>query len=144
MKEINFIVRNLVKPILKDYSPVLLILKRNWENLLGQKYFEFCEAEKVYFQKYKKNSGILYIFAFNSVVSFYISNNKSFIIEKINSIFGYNLIVDIKIKQTPKIVKKKEKEICISEEKIKQVELSIEFIENEELKISLKELGLIV
>ena len=97
--EINFLLKDLLKPILKNYSPIILILKRNWCNILGEKYYEFCEAENVYFSKNKKNHGILNIICFNNVISFYIENNKFFILDKINAIFGYCLIQDIKVKQ---------------------------------------------
>ena len=111
MKDINYLVRDIVKPITKNYSPVLLILTRNWENIIGEKYAEFCEVEKVSFQKNKKNDGTIYIKAFNNVISFYIENNKEFILEKINAIFGYSLISKIFIKQTPKIVKQYQQNI---------------------------------
>lgn len=103
--EINFLLKDLLKPILKNYSPIILILKRNWQNILGEKYYEFCEAENIYFSKNKKNHGILNIICFNNVISFYIENNKFFILDKINAIFGYCLIQDIKVKQQPKIIK---------------------------------------
>lgn len=139
MKEINFIVKGILKPILKNYSPIIVILRRNWESILGEKYFEFCEPEKVTFMKDKKNDGTIYIKCFNAVISFYIENNKSFILEKINSIFGYCLICNIKIKQEPKIVKQyKKSKIKIENEKVKK---STDNIENDELKNSLKELG---
>lgn len=105
MKEINYLLQDLLKPILKNYSPIILILKRNWSTILGEKYYEFCEAETVYFAKNKKNNGTLTVICFNNVIAFYIENNKSFILEKINAIFGYCLIQDIKIKQQPKIIK---------------------------------------
>ena len=103
--EINFLLKDLLKPILKNYSPIILILKRNWQNILGEKYYKFCEAENVYFSKNKKNHGILNIICFNNVISFYIENNKFFILDKINAIFGYCLIQDIKVKQQPKMIK---------------------------------------
>ena len=146
MKDIDFLLKDLLKPILKGYSPLLLILKKNWLNIIGEKYYEFCEVDKVIFPKNKKNDGILYIICFNNIISFYIENNKIFVIEKINAMFGYNLIQDIKIKQKPKLIKnnnnKKSKTITQNEENI-LVDATIN-IENDSLKESLKNLGKII
>ena len=142
MKDINYLVRNIVKPITKNYSPVLLILTRNWENIIGEKYAEFCEVEKVSFQKNKKNDGTIYIKAFNNVISFYIENNKEFILEKINAIFGYSLISKIFIKQTPKIVKQYQQNTKKINDNDKQFLIEItKNLEENELKESLNELG---
>lgn len=146
MKEINYLLKGLLKPILKNYSPVLIILKRNWFNIIGEKYYEFCEVEKIYFQKNKKNEGTLNIICFNNVISFYIENNKFFIIEKINAIFGYCLIKNLKIKQIPKIVKDykihKKRDIDI---KIKEnLNKTVSHIQNDNLKNALKNLGELV
>lgn len=142
MKDINYLVRNIVKPITKNYSPVLLILTRNWENIIGEKYVDFCEVEKVSFQKNKKNDGTIYIKTFNNVISFYIENNKEFILEKINAIFGYSLISKIFIKQTPKIVKQYQQNTKKINDNDKQFLIEItKNLEENELKESLNELG---
>ena len=142
MKDINYLVRDIVKPITKNYSPVLLILTRNWENIIGEKYAEFCEVEKVSFQKNKKNDGTIYIKAFNNVISFYIENNKEFILEKINAIFGYSLISKIFIKQTPKIVKQYQQNIKKISDNDKQFLAEItQNLEESDLKDSLNKLG---
>lgn len=145
MKEIDSIVKDILKPILKSYSPVILIVKRNWANLMGEKYYEFCEPEKATFKKGKKNDGTLYIKCFNNVISFYIENNKLFILEKINSIFGYNLIGDIRIKQEPKIIKRYgKKSSVLDEENSSKIFDITKDIESEELKNSLKDFGTIL
>lgn len=142
MKDINYLVRNIVKPITKNYSPVLLILTRNWENIIGEKYADFCEVEKVSFQKNKKNDGTICIKAFNNIISFYIENNKEFILEKINAIFGYSLISKIFIKQTPKIVKQYQQNTKKISDNDKQFLADItQNLKESELKESLNKLG---
>lgn len=143
MREINFIVSKIIKPALKGYYPVLLTLRRNWQYVIGDKYFEYCEPEKIIFKKDKKNLGTLYLITFNAVVSFYIENNRPFVIEKVNSILGHGceLIADIKIKQNPKIINKKSDEIIFNPEQQKAVDKKIEIIEDNELKLALRELG---
>lgn len=145
MKDINFVIRDVVKPITKNFSPVLLILIRNWQNIMGEKYYEFCEVERVSFPKGKKNNATIHINAFNNVISFYIENNKFFILDKINSIFGYGLISDIKIKQIPKIIKQhKIDNIKLNNDDEKTIDNLISNINDDELKQSLKNLGKIL
>lgn len=145
MKDINYLVRDIVKPITKNYSPVLLILTRNWKNIIGEKYADFCEVEKISFQKNKKNDGTIYIKAFNNVISFYIENNKEFILEKINAIFGYSLISKIFIKQTPKIIKQYQQNTKKISDNDKQFLIEItKNLEENELKESLNKLGKII
>ncbi|MDD2839565.1 MAG: DciA family protein [Rickettsiales bacterium] len=142
MKDINFIIRDIIKPITKNFSPVLLILIRNWKNIIGEKYYEFCEVKSISFPKGKKNGGTIYINAFNNVISFYIENNKYYILEKINSIFGYGLISDIKIKQLPKVVQRyKANIIKLSDNDTKIIDNLTSDVSNSELKKSLKNLG---
>lgn len=142
MKDVEFLLKNILKPVLKNYSPIILILKRNWQNILGERYYEFCEAEKVFFNKNKKNDGILYIVCFNNVISFYIENNKFFIIEKINSIFGYSMIKNLKIIQRPKIIKNYlKKSIKLKNEDKKYIENTAKNIKDKSLKYSLENLG---
>ncbi|HSQ97678.1 MAG TPA: DciA family protein [Rickettsiales bacterium] len=145
MKDINFVIRDVIKPITKNYSPVLLILMRNWQNIMGEKYYEFCEVEKVSFPKNKKIGGIIHIIAFNNVISFYIENNKSFILEKMNAIFGYGLLSDIKIKQLPKLVKQhKNNPIKLDTKDEKAIDNLTSKIDDNELKKSLNDLGRVI
>jgi hypothetical protein len=104
MKQIGFLVEQLLKPILKDYSPVKLIIKRNWEDIIGNTHYKYCDLDKVIFLKNKGNCGAIYIKIYNSPTSFFIENNKSVIIERINILFGYTIINSVKIKQEPKII----------------------------------------
>ncbi len=141
MKEINIVVKDVIKPILKNYSPVIIIIRRNWNAIIGERYFDFCEADKVFFQKNKKNDGNLYVKCFNNVISFYIENNKLFIIEKINSIFGYHLINDIKIKQEPKIIKQYKKAQILNDGDRQSIKNIVECVDNKDLKNVLESLG---
>jgi hypothetical protein len=71
---------------------------------MGSSYCKFCNPEKITFQKNKKGDGVLYVKVFNNIASFYIVNNVDIIVEKINVLYGYRIVKDIKVKQDPKLV----------------------------------------
>ena len=73
----------------------------------------------------------------NSINNVYQSNNKQYIIEKINTLFGYNAVLNLYIKEIPTIIKKKQVKKNIVK---KDVKLCID-VKSEELRKVLVELG---
>ena len=49
----------------------------------------------------------MYFVSYNSATSFYLNNNKQYIIEKINTLFGYGAVMNLFVKEVPTIVKRK-------------------------------------
>lgn len=126
--------RELLKPILKNPKcNFLYTVSSNLINIVGSKYADYCKIEKATLSK-EQNKANLYLITFNSATSFYINNNKEYIIEKINILFGYNIISNLYIQEIPTIVKRKKFEIVNKDFKI---EKDI----NATLKKSLEELG---
>jgi len=127
-----------------NYNPALLILNKNWLEIIGERYYKYCKPEKIYFKKNQKGNGVLYVVVYSPVLSMYIDSNKNFILDKINTFFGYKAVADLKIKQVPKLVedyckKKKTKTVNKTEEQefLSNVNQSM----NEGLKEELEELG---
>ncbi|GMO63885.1 MAG: hypothetical protein Ta2D_10750 [Rickettsiales bacterium] len=105
MQPLSIFVNDFLKPVLKGFNPIVLVLMRNWKLLMGEKYCTFCSPNKVIFPKGKKDeNGTLYITAYNNIVSFYITNNSALIIEKINMLNGGHLIKEIKVQLEPKVI----------------------------------------
>jgi hypothetical protein len=104
MQPLTIFVSQFLKPVLKGFNPIILILMRNWKLILSEKYYTYCTPKKVVFQKGKKGDGTLYITAYNNIATFYIANNSIAIIEKINALNGYNIVKDIKVQLEPKII----------------------------------------
>ena len=131
------IARNILKPILKNPKfNFFYTISNNWINVVGSKYLDYCCVKKVSLDKDGKQ-GNIYIVSYNSATSFYLNNNKQHIIERINTLFGYNAVLNIYIKEIPTIVRKKNiKKNAIN----KEVNLCLN-VENEGLKKALMELG---
>lgn len=120
----------------------LYTVSKNFSEIVGEKYKNYCRLEKVNLVN-ENRQGNIYIISFNSSVSFYLNNNKSFIIEKINAIFGYDVVMNLFIKEIPQFVEIKElnKDKIISKEKIEKIEKIVADVKNSELKESLTKLG---
>ncbi|MDR2526635.1 MAG: DUF721 domain-containing protein [Rickettsiales bacterium] len=101
MQKIDFFTNKILNSILKGYSPVMLTLHRNWKDIIGVDYYKICAPEKIVFVKGKRNFGTLYVKIYNSVPLLFINSDKKTIIERINTVFGDNIVKDIKIKQFP-------------------------------------------
>ena len=73
---------------------ILLKLNQSWSDIIGPKVAKYCFASNLKFDKiYKTN--IIYINCQNSSIACYIDANKSNIIEKICSYYGYKIISKI-------------------------------------------------
>lgn len=113
-------VKNNLKFLKKYYHPGILTLRKNWEGIMGRECFKYCKPVKLSGRKNQKNA-VLHVVAYNPVPAFYIDNNKLYILDKINTLFGYNAVSDIKIKQEPRSMEKTEKKKV--EKKVDEKEL---------------------
>ena len=142
MKDLKSSLRNVLKDKINNYNSSILIIKRNWFNIIGKKYYDFCEADKILFKKNKNLEGFLYVKCYNTTISFYIEQYKILILEKINLIFGYDLIKDIRIIQSPKFIKiyQKKEKIKLTKEEEEEIEKKTKNIKDKELKEIFKNL----
>lgn len=136
--EINEILRTLSK------SPTFTSLNkiyRNWHNIIDNKYLKYCCPNKVIID-YEKKFGKLFIISYNPATSFYLNNNKEYILAKINTYFGYNSIIDIRIQDIP-ISIHHENYVIKTKKELTKDELGIinSFDENNPLQKALKELA---
>lgn len=97
--------KQILNPILKNPKYVIIYeIIRNWENIIGIKYKDYCILEKITMLNDKKQANII-IKSYNSSTSFFLNNNSQYIIDKINSIFGYQIISKFLIKEVPTLIK---------------------------------------
>ncbi len=137
-------ISKIIKPISKkkrDNFAVLTKLSKNWQQIIGDKYYQYCYPKKIKFNQDGK--AILFIGAYNSAVAFALEGNQNYIIEKIASYFGYKIISNVKISQELKEIslKKEEKKIELNEKDQQLITTSTNKIKNTNLKNTLKKLG---
>lgn len=115
-KNINSILKTLSKS--PNFNSLNRVYK-NWDNIIDKKYLKYCYPEKVNIN-FEEKIGSLFIVSHNPATSFYLNNNKDYILAKINTYFGYNSIISLHIKELPMIVKeeyvKKQKKDLTKEE----------------------------
>lgn len=117
---INYLVNSLLKQFGKTPKFTALDkIYRNWDQIIDNKYLKYCYPQKINLNPEQKTCKLLVV-SYNSATSFYINNNKNYIISKINTYFGYNAVENVYIQEIPTIIKdnhtKKIKKELTSEE----------------------------
>lgn len=118
---INSIIKSLSKsPSFNSLSKIY----RNWSNIIDRRYLKYCYPLKVNVN-FEQKTGKLTIISYNSATSFYLNNNKNYILAKINTYFGCNSIISLQIREIPTIIednytKKQKKEL--TEEQLNKID----------------------
>lgn len=145
-KSVKNISNNIFKLIFDNpkYS-ILYTLNQHWKNIIDLNYYKYTEIEKIFFIQNTKKIN-LYIISYNSSISFFINNNKLYIIDKINALFGCNLVNQLFVKEIPKsIIKVQSNHLKnINKEKLNNYTVNINNVNNKKLKVKLDELAKLV
>lgn len=132
-----------LKPISQDKKQFVIVsnLVKNWKQIVGEKYGEFCYPKAIHTDKSKKITKLT-IGVSNSAVGFFLESNSELIIERIARLYGHKAISRITIKQEPKnIDRKQHQEIKVSPEKEKFLVDVISNVEDKDLAATLQRLG---
>ncbi len=142
-------ISQILKPVFakkKDDFLVINHLNKNWQQIAGEKCWQFCFPRKIKFEKNKKVNGVLTIVAHNSSIAFYLEASSGQIIENIAAYYGYKVVGEIRIVQEPKIleVEQKKSDAKISAVKEEFIAKSTTTIQDDELKSILQKLGKLI
>lgn len=117
----------------------------DWVKIVGEATAACSVPRKLTFARDKKSNGTLYIEVSNSGLATEIVYLEAVILEKIACYFGYKAVSRLKILQNPQNAElaptKKHVRKTLSPENNAILELSLEGIDDEELKASLRSLG---
>jgi hypothetical protein len=140
VRSFQYYSRKILTPIFKNPKfNFLYTIAKNWKGIVGKKYEDYCKVEKVTLTN-ENRQGNVYVISYNSSVSFYLNNNKEYIIEKLNVVFGYRAVLNLFVKEIPTYVNVKKEVVKIRGDE-KKIEMIVSKIENNDLKKSLLELG---
>jgi hypothetical protein len=144
LQSIDSKITNLLKPIFQGGKKEFIIINnlvKNWQDIIGEKYVNFCYPKSITFDKSQK-SAKLTIAVYNPAIGFFLENNSEIILERISSLYGFKTISKIIIKQEPQSIKSdqiQEIKLSAAEENFLKEKLSA--IEDEELAKTLTKLG---
>ena len=83
----------------KGFAEVDIIT--NWEKIVGEELASYSSPQKIDFKREQKNNGILFLQVISGAFALEIQHREKFILEKINTYFGYNAVSALKIVQNP-------------------------------------------
>lgn len=135
----------LLKPLFQGSKKEFILINnlvKNWQEIIGKKYSEFCYPKSINLGKEKGATGKLTVGVYNSAVGFFLENNSELIIERIACFYGYKAISKIIIKQEPRIINvDKVKEIVLPQNQEDFLQERIAEIEDQDLAATLRQLG---
>lgn len=142
-------VNPLLRQLLGNNGMLFMELLNSWENIVGKDIAAYCLPRNISFKKDERTNGCLEIIVLAGAFAMEIGQKQPYIIEKINTFFGYPAISRLKINQTgnpenflltKKPIEKVKKKVVTAEEESYITELTKD-INNEELRQSLENIG---
>ena len=143
LQSIDSKITNLLKPIFQGGKKEFIIINnlvKNWHDVVGEKYVNFCYPKSITFDKSQK-SAKLTIAVYNPAIGFFLENNSEIILERISSLYGFKTISKIIIKQEPQNIKPAASEIKLPPQEEKFLQEKLNAIEDKELAQTLQKLG---
>ena len=99
MNAIGAVLLPLIRGICSKKGMIAFDVIASWAKIAGQDMARYSIPEKITFKKGEKENGILRIKVLSGAFALEISHREKFIVEKINSYFGFNAVSGIKIIQ---------------------------------------------
>ena len=89
----------LAKKLLGKKGFVELEIITDWEDIAGKEISEFIHPQSIEFKKGEKSGGTLYVLADSGAFATELNHKQAYIIEKINTYFGYAAVSKLQIIQ---------------------------------------------
>ncbi len=89
----------LVKQVLGKKGFVEIDILSNWNSIAGEELAQFSFPQRIDFKRGERNNGTLCLSVPTGAFALEIQHREKFIIEKINTYFGYNAVSRLKIIQ---------------------------------------------
>ena len=137
------------KQVLGSKGFVEIDILTGWNEIVGEELAEFCLPQKIDFPRGQKSNGTLHLNVASGAFALEIQHREKFILEKINTRFGYQAVNKLKISQNNnlaleklnKIKTKKPTETIVSPEEENYINDLTEDLKHNELKKILVKLG---
>jgi len=139
----------LLRKIMRKKGMVTADIVTMWEQIVGEDMAQYTFPEKLEFARGEQKQGTLWLKVPGGAFALELQHREKFVIEKVNTFFGYNAVANLKIIQDAEFVKKMikrsnqpqtQKKLVSKEEEI-YIEEVTGNITNAELKERLQKLG---
>ena len=110
----------LLKKIISKKGMLTVDVVLFWEQIVGQELSLYTRPEKITFKNNERNNGTLYVAVPNGAFALELQHREKFILDKVNSFFGYQAVSSMRIRQSvsPLMVKKCYLNQSISQKKL--------------------------
>ena len=92
-------IQPLIKKIVGKNGFVETDIITNWSAIIGDSFAQCCFPQRIDFPKNKKNNGTLHLNVLSGAFALEIKHREKYILDKINTYFGYNAVSSLKIIQ---------------------------------------------
>lgn len=146
---ISEILSPIAKKTIGKQGFVELEIITNWDKIVGEDLAKFSNPQSIDFKKNQRDNGTLHIQSHSGAFALEIKHKENYIIDRINSYFGYQAVSKLSISQSISSNSLKNKEIdvednqkiLVSEEEEIYIKQITGDLENPKLKEALIKLG---
>ena len=114
LQPLAFTLMPLAKKLLGKFGFVEADIITNWPEIIGENLAGYTHPLKIVFLKENRNNGCLYLSVASGAFAVEIKHREKYIIDKINTYFGYNAVSSLKIMQNSENILNKEEKTDLS------------------------------
>lgn len=92
------------KKLLGSKGFVEIDILTSWDKIVGKEMAQYSFPQKIEFKKGQKNNGVLYLGVPAGAFALELQHKSKYIIDKINTYFGYNAVSEIRLIQNSALV----------------------------------------
>ncbi len=147
LQSIEHLLQPFARKILGKKAFVEADILLNWKEIVGEEIAAFCQPLKIDFKKGERTEGILRVAAASGAFALELQLKSRFLLNKVNTFFGYEAVKELKIVQNPAVVKNSKQTIhnlekkLVTEEEETYIRKLSEGLKNPELERILQKLG---
>ena len=138
-------IRHIVQPILGKHGFANADIIENWPLLVGEDLARGIMPDHLHFDRQDRKNGVLYVKSAGGAFAMLLEHQKTRVIEKINTFFGYPAVGSIKIIQGALKLKKpvlKKMPKTLSKQQMQALEQKVQSVTDDELRQKLLDVGI--
>jgi len=138
-------IRRIVQPVLGKHGFANADIIENWPLLVGEDLARGIMPDHLHFDRQDRKNGVLFVKSAGGAFAMLLEHQKTRVIEKINTFFGYPAVGSIKIIQGTLKLKKpvlKKMPKTLSKQQLQELEQKVKSVTDDELRQKLLDVGI--